>query len=177
MFLITGAFGQIKIRNTILKTNLLNIPFVPSVQLEQQISNKSSVQLNVHRGYLVFFEEKDWLNITMDYRMYLTKKTHKKIKGLYLSPALTYYHDYSTWRKNSEDVSIGKGFNNLGIQFNLGYQKMFKKDKFIFDIGAGGNADLITLEKTHKNLKTIQPRLNVSLGLNLSSLDLHGRGY
>ena len=54
---------------------------------------------------------------------------------------------------------------------------MFKKDKFIFDIGAGGNADLITLEKTHKNLKTIQPRLNVSLGLNLSSLDLHGRGY
>ncbi len=58
----------------IIKTNVLNFIIIPSLHIEFRITDKSSVVLNFHRGKLVFFSENNWINASIDYKKYLSRK-------------------------------------------------------------------------------------------------------
>lgn len=168
-------FGQQKFRSTIVKTNLLNIPMFPSFHIEQQFGLSEALQFNLHYGFFEPYAEDEWLNTSLDYRHFFKNVRIRKIKGFYLSSGLNIRHDFSTWRIDENGNFLKQGISHLGLQLKMGYQWMRFDDRFVFDIGGGGTADFLAIQKTTENLKAIFPRLNVSVGVNLSSVYLHGK--
>lgn len=122
-------------RKTILKTNLLNIPIVPSLHLEQQIGASSSLQLNIHRGSLEFFGQNEWLDISINYRKYFGKNI--LLNRFYGAVGIASHYDLLQSRYNYGTQEIYKGDMSIGPEIRIGYQKQIKKSRWHFDTNIG----------------------------------------
>lgn len=154
-------------KQTIIKSNLLNIVMIPSIHIEQQIGTSSSLQANFHRGSIVFISPNEFIHTSIDYRKYVTKNKQPDLAGFYLSSGINLYHNYLGTKVDEHNTPIGNGVSNLGVQFKLGYQWIGKNKGLSFDIGTGILTDFYTFQNTQYNEKQTILRLNASLGYNL----------
>jgi Protein of unknown function (DUF3575) len=126
--------AQEKQQNFILKTNVLNLIIIPSAHIEFRIADKSSIVLNFHRGRLVFFNENNWINASIDYKKYFSRKTN--LTGFYLSPGIAYNYDYDEVKLDEVGNLIEYGISSIGGIVRMGYQ-FGLNDHFIIDLGTG----------------------------------------
>lgn len=120
--------------STYIKTNILNLPIVPSLHIEQQIGKQSSLQLDFHRANFVFISETSLLNAALSYRKYLGKP--KGLNGFYTGPSLTFHHNYLA-TEYIDSVTMLKGNSYIGAGGKFGFQKTFSKDRFVLDTNMG----------------------------------------
>lgn len=171
------SFSQRHIKSTIIKTNILNLIMLPSLHVEQQISKRGSLQLNLHRASLVFISENEVFNGSVDYRHYFFQNSKNTLKGFYLSPGVNIFHNYLYWKTDAKSNLTTQGISQLGLQFKTGYQWLWFQDRMSLDIGTGGVADIVTLQKDFGGDQRNKTwRFNISFGLNLTAFPLIGRG-
>jgi regulation of enolase protein 1 (concanavalin A-like superfamily) len=152
--------AQEKQQNFILKTNVLNFIIIPSVHLEFRIAEKSSVVLNFHRGRLVFFNENNWINASIDYKKYFSRKTN--LTGFYLSPGITYNYDYDDVKLDEAGNDIKYGISSIGGIVRIGYQ-FGLNDHFIIDLGTGLVIDK-EIESNYEDTANAELRLMAGVG-------------
>ncbi|MBK9257560.1 MAG: DUF3575 domain-containing protein [Saprospiraceae bacterium] len=126
--------AQEKQKNFIIKTNVLNAFIIPSVHLEFKLADKSSVVLNFHRGNLIFFNEKNWINASIDFKKYFSSKTN--LTGFYLSPGISYNYDYDEVKLDYTGNVLKYGTTNIGGIVRVGYQ-FGLNNHWIIDLGTG----------------------------------------
>lgn len=152
--------AQEKQQNFILKTNVLNLIIIPSVHLEFRIADKSSVVLNFHRGRLVFFNENNWINASIDYKKYFSRKTN--LTGFYLSPGIAYNYDYDDVKLDEVGNVIKYGISSIGGIVRIGYQ-FGVSDHFIIDLGTGVVFDK-EIESNYEDKTNAELRLMAGVG-------------
>lgn len=152
--------AQEKQQNFILKTNVLNLIMIPSAHLEFRIAEKSSVVLNFHRGSLVFINENNWINASIDYKKYFSRKTN--LTGFYLSPGITYNYDYDDVKLDEAGNVIKYGISSIGGIVRIGYQ-FGLNDHFIIDLGTGLVIDK-EIESNYADTANAELRLMAGVG-------------
>ncbi len=152
--------AQDKKQNIVVKTNVLNLPIIPSVHLEFRMFDKSSLVLNFHRGRLVFFNENNWINASIEFRKYFYKKTN--LTGFYFSPGLAYNYDYDDVKLDDAGNIIKYGISKLGGIVRVGYQFGIN-DNWIIDLGGGIVIDK-EIEPNYDDIATAQIRLMAGIG-------------
>ena len=162
IFLLSSIFltAQEKLQNFILKTNVLNLIIIPSVHLEFRIADKSSVVLNFHRGRLVFFNENNWINASIDYKKYFSRKTN--LTGFYISPGIAYNYDYDDVKLDEVGNIIKYGISSVGGIVRIGYQ-FGVNDHFIIDLGTGVVFDK-EIESNYEDKTNAELRLMAGVG-------------
>jgi len=144
----------------IIKTNVLNLVIIPSVHIEFRIADKSSVVLNFHRGKLVFFNENNWINASIDYKKYFSKKTN--LTGFYLSPGIAYNYDYDDVKLDEVGNVIKYGISSIGGIVRIGYQ-FGLNDRWIIDLGTGLVIDK-EIEPDYNDMVNAELRLMAGVG-------------
>ncbi len=159
LFFSTSILSQ-----TIVKTNAFNILLIPSIHLEQGLSHKHSLQLNLHRGSFTFFSKRDWFNASLDYRYYPANYKDRALSGFYLSPGIHYNYEYNEpiIGENQEIISYGRP--NLGVVGRIGYQTVFKNMRWSLDLGIGLAAYLIYLKKAQNSNAEAEFRMMAGIG-------------
>lgn len=152
--------AQEKQQNFILKTNVLNLIIIPSVHFEFRIADKSSVVLNFHRGRLVFFNENNWINASIDYKKYFSRKTN--LTGFYISPGIAYNYDYDDVKLDEAGNIIKYGISSVGGIVRIGYQ-FGVNDHFIIDLGTGVVFDK-EIESNYEDKTNAELRLMAGVG-------------
>lgn len=148
--------------NTLVKTNLLNAIMLPSVHVEQQIGLKSSLQLNLHRGSIVFISPNEWFNTSLNYRKYWTKKSH--LNGFYTGIGITFYHNYlQSWYDSIAHQDNVTGASYMGPEFRLGFQTQIKQSRWYWDTNLGYALPAISLNKLYSS-EDGQARLMLGIG-------------
>ena len=162
IILLSSIFltAQEKQQNFILKTNVLNLIIIPSVHLEFRIADKSSVVLNFHRGRLVFFNENNWINASIDYKKYFSRKTN--LTGFYFSPGFAYNYDYDDVKLDEVGNIIKYGISSVGGIVRIGYQ-FGVNDHFIIDLGSGVVFDK-EIESNYEDKTNAELRLMAGVG-------------
>jgi hypothetical protein len=146
---------------TFVKTNVLNLPFVPSIHVEQQVKKNASLQLDVHYAKFVAIGNNEFLNMAITYRKYFSKQPI--LNGLYTGPSLTLHHNVLA-TEFIDSVTTLRGNTYLGAGGKLGYQKLFAKQRWCFDVNLGALMHLIqTKEFTYFNRK-IEVRAMLGIG-------------
>ncbi len=162
IFLLSSIFltAQEKQQNFIIKTNVLNLIIIPSLHLEFRIADKSSVVLNFHRGRLVFFNENNWINASIDYKKYFSRKTN--LTGFYISPGIAYNYDYDDVKLDEVGNIIKYGISSVGGIVRIGYQ-FGVNDHFIIDLGTGVVFDK-EIESNYEDKTNAELRLMAGVG-------------
>lgn len=162
IILLSSIFltAQEKQQNFILKTNVLNLIIIPSVHFEFRIADKSSVVLNFHRGRLVFFNENNWINASIDYKKYFSRKTN--LTGFYISPGIAYNYDYDDVKLDEAGNIIKYGISSVGGIVRIGYQ-FGVNDHFIIDLGTGVVFDK-EIESNYEDKTNAELRLMAGVG-------------
>lgn len=162
IILLSSIFltAQEKQQNFILKTNVLNLIIIPSLHLEFRIADKSSVVLNFHRGRLVFFNENNWINASIDYKKYFSRKTN--LTGFYISPGIAYNYDYDDVKLDEVGNIIKYGISSVGGIVRIGYQ-FGVNDHFIMDLGSGVVFDK-EIEANYEDKTNAELRLMAGVG-------------
>jgi hypothetical protein len=166
---LNSSYGQTNanFKQTILKTNVLNILLIPSIHIEQQISNKISLQANFHRSKFVLISKVDLLNASIDAKYYFKKKEETRLKGAFISMGVAINHRYNASRF-VDSVSISGGITRLGIpQSKLGYQWQSSNHRFIFDTSLGIVALPYSFQKNDYFELAFEYRANIGLGWRL----------
>ncbi|MFM2386524.1 MAG: hypothetical protein RL660_1281 [Bacteroidota bacterium] len=131
----------------VLKTNALNILFIPSIHGEFQVAKKFSVQANVHRVRYTFMSTSQLLNMSMDARYYIVPTKNKQLAGLYVLGGMALSHDYDAWR-TVDSVSIPGGTSMIGPMAKIGYQMVVgQKQRLYLDANLGFAAFLWTTKR------------------------------
>jgi hypothetical protein len=165
----TLCYAQVQ-KQTIVKTNTLNLLMLPSVHLEQQISRSGSIQGNFHRGSLIFISANEWIHTSIDYRKYFNKSRTPTLEGFYISSGINLYHNYLASRVDKDGSPLGRGKSDLGIQCKAGYQWIGKKERVTFDLGTGFLVSCLTLQESYYNDTDVILRLHASLGYNIGGI-------
>lgn len=162
IILLSSIFltAQEKQQNFILKSNVLNLIIIPSVHLEFRIADKASVVLNFHRGRLVFFNENNWINASIDYTKYFSRKTN--LTGFYFSPGIAYNYDYDDVKLDEVGNIIKYGISSVGGIVRIGYQ-FGVNDHFIIDLGSGVVFDK-EIESNYEDKTNAELRLMAGVG-------------
>jgi hypothetical protein len=152
---------------TIIKTNILNIPLIPSLHIERQVTNKISLQANFHRASFVFINQTDLLNASIDARYYFKKQEETKLKGFFASLGVGINHRYNTSRQ-VDSTYIQGGRTLLGIpQTKLGYQWQSANRRFVFDTSIGIIAFPLSLQRDDNFYLEFEYRANIGVGWRL----------
>lgn len=162
----TLGFGQINdslvLKRSILKTNALNLIMLPSVHFEGQIAEKTSIQLNLHRGSIVFISPNEWLNASIIYRKYMSSK--KDLQGVYVGAGLTFHHNFlKSWYDSTYHQDYQTGASYLGPEVRAGYQTKIKQSRWYFDGNLGYALPAIALNKRYSP-EDGQARLMLGIG-------------
>lgn len=152
--------AQDKQQKFIIKTNVLNLLIIPSIHMEYRMTNKSSVLVNFHRGRLVFFNESNWVNASIDIRKYFSKKTN--LTGFYLSPGVAYNYDYEDAKLDGVGNVIKYGISSIGGIVRIGYQ-FGLNDHLILDLGTGLVMDQ-EIESNYTDKVNAELRLMAGMG-------------
>ena len=160
VFMSVMVAAQDKQQRFIVKTNALNLPIIPSLHLECRIADKSSVVLNFHRGRLVFFNENNWINASIDYKKYFSRKTN--LTGFYFSPGIAYNYDYDDVKLDEAGNIIKYGISSVGGIVRIGYQ-FGVNDHFIIDLGTGVVFDK-EIESNYEDKTNAELRLMAGVG-------------
>jgi hypothetical protein len=156
----TSMTAQKNDQKFIIKTNVLNLVIIPSVHVEFRIADKSSVVLNFHRGKLVFFSENNWINASIDYKKYFSRKTN--LTGFYFSPGIAYNYDYDDVKLDDTGNMVKYGISSVGGIVRLGYQ-FGLNDHFIIDLGTGLVIDK-EIEPDYNDMVNAELRLMAGVG-------------
>lgn len=147
-------FAQTKKTNAktcLVKTNLFNIPFIPSFHIEQQLNNKGnqSIQFNFHYAKFVFISQNRFVNSSIDYRYYFPIKTsEKKLYGFYISPGIHYHYNFLNYRTiDTSPWTYKKGQGDFGFITRIGHQFTSKNNKWYLDLGVGLKVSAIPFPK------------------------------
>lgn len=157
------ASAQDKQQKVIIKTNVLNLPIIPSIHLEYRIAEKSSIVLNFHRGHLVFFNESNWINASIDFKKYFSRKTN--LTGFYLSPGFAYNYNYNDVKLDSAGNVIKFGISSIGGIVRIGYQ-FGLSDHWIIDLGTGVVIDK-EVENNYEDVVNAELRIMLGVGFKL----------
>jgi Protein of unknown function (DUF3575) len=160
-FILANLIAQ---KQTIVKTNLLNLPIIPSIHIEQQISTHLSIQFNFHRGRLVFFNESNWLNTSLELKHYFNGKYDGQLKGLYLSLAPNFYNEINAY---SDTLGNYRNLGSLGAMGKVGGQFQLKDSRFCVDVGVGLLYNFYKIDNDLNEPNNVQMRANVSVGYRL----------
>lgn len=152
--------AQDKQQKFIIKTNVLNLPIIPSLHLEFRMTEKSSLVLNLHRGKLVFFSENNWINASIDFRKYFSKKTN--LTGLYIAPGISYNYDYEDVKLDDTGKIIKYGISSVGGIVRIGYQ-FGLNDHWVIDLGTGV-VIAKEIEANYTDVTNVQLRLMAGVG-------------
>ncbi|MBC7884170.1 MAG: DUF3575 domain-containing protein [Saprospiraceae bacterium] len=152
--------AQEKQQRFIIKTNVLNLPIIPSVHLEYRMSDNTSIVLNFHRGHLVFFNENNWINASIDFKKYFSNKTN--LTGFYLSPGISYNYDYDDVKLDDAGNVLKYGISSMGGIIRIGYQFGIN-DHWIIDLGTGLVIDK-AIESDYTDRVNAQLRLMAGVG-------------
>jgi hypothetical protein len=174
IFLCTSAQAQAggmsEWPQTIIKTNLLNILFIPSAHLEQQLAKKMSVQLNFHRARVNFISLSQYLNTSADLRYYLfrpkLKNNTRALLGLYPSLGFQIHHDYQAVRYVGGTAIYG-GATEFGPQAKVGFQYQSANSRFVADLNIGMAIMVGQFQKTDTYYPDNEGRLGICLGYRL----------
>jgi hypothetical protein len=162
-----SAQSKSESNQTIIKTNILNIPLIPSLHLERQVTNKISLQANFHRASFVFINQTDLLNASIDARYYFKKQEEAKLKGFFASLGVGINHRYNTGRWIDSNY-ISSGFSKLGLpQTKLGYQYQSANKRFVFDTSIGLVLFPIALQRNDLFYVEYEYRANIGVGWRL----------
>jgi len=150
---------------TIIKSNLLNTFMIPSIHLEQEINPNTSIQLNLHRGSLVFISPDEWINASINMRKYLKPHLNK----WYGAAGVNYHYNILATRYNQKTGNFLKGSMSLGPELRIGYQSAdpYKFRRWVFDVNIGASLPFVPLQP-HGIGKSVQARLTVGIGYQLS---------
>lgn len=160
VFMSVTVAAQDKQQRFIVKTNVLNLPIIPSLHLECRLADKSSFVLNFHRGNLVFFIENNWINVSIDFKKYFSKKTN--LTGFYLSPGIAYNYDYDDVKLDDTGNVVKYGISSVGGIVRLGYQ-FGLNDHWIIDLGTGLVIDK-EIEPDYNDMVNAEMRLMAGVG-------------
>ena len=160
VFMSVTVAAQDKQQRFIIKTNTLNLPIIPSLHLECRIADKSSFVLNFHRGRLVFINENNWINVSIDFKKYFSKKTN--LTGFYLSPGIAYNYDYDDVKLDDAGNVVNYGISSVGGIVRLGYQ-FGLIDHWILDLGTGLVIDK-EIETNYNDMVNAEMRFMVGVG-------------
>ena len=160
VFMSVTVAAQDKQQRFIIKTNTLNLPIIPSLHLECRIADKSSFVLNFHRGRLVFINENNWINVSIDFKKYFSKKTN--LTGFYLSPGIAYNYDYDDVKLDDAGNVVKYGISSVGGIVRLGYQ-FGLIDHWIIDLGTGLVIDK-EIETNYNDMVNAEMRFMVGVG-------------
>lgn len=160
-FILANLSAQ---KQTIVKTNLLNLPIIPSIHIEQQISNHLSLQFNFHRGRLVFFNESNWLNTSLELKHYFNGNYNNQLKGIYLSLAPNLYNEINSYTDASGNY---RNLASLGAMGKLGGQFQLKDSRFYGDVGVGFVYNFYKIDNDYNEPNNVQMRANISVGYRL----------
>jgi Protein of unknown function (DUF3575) len=151
-------------KQTIVKTNLLNLPIIPSIHVEQQITNSLSLQFNFHRGRLVFFNESNWLNTSLELKHYFNGKYEGQLRGLYLSLAPNFYNEIDSY---TDVLGNSRNLGSLGAMGKVGGQFRLKDSRFYIDVGIGLLYNFYKIDNDLNEPNNVQMRANISAGYQL----------
>jgi hypothetical protein len=156
-FALTAQDNQ---QNVIIKTNVLNLILIPSAHFEFRVADKSSVVLNFHRGKLVFLSKHNWINASIDFKRYFSKKTN--LTGFYFSPGIAYNYDYDDVKLDEAGNVIKYGISSIGGIARIGYQ-FGLNDHWIIDLGTG-LAITKEVESNYEDTANAELRLMAGVG-------------
>ncbi|HRI00312.1 MAG TPA: DUF3575 domain-containing protein [Saprospiraceae bacterium] len=148
LVLFLFLFSKFIIAQTIIKTNAMNIPLIPSLHIEQGFTKHISVQLNLHRGTITFLSKTDWFNGSLDLRFYIKNYKSRSLSGIYLAPGLHYNFDYNEPIILENQNIVRYGRSNIGPIFRAGYQIVFANERWSLDLGLGLATKMIYLQKS-----------------------------
>jgi hypothetical protein len=156
----------------LVKTNLLNVPALPSVHAEFQLAYRWSVQVNFHRAKCRCFNEKQLqvLSSNIEARYYLSSEKPGKLTGLYTSLGVGIFHDYKVQKlKNPfvwefyevDEISLVLPIVRLGIQIKS------KNSRWYGDAGFGYAYLAKPFQFNEQYVANWQPRGTIALGYRL----------
>jgi Protein of unknown function (DUF3575) len=164
----TTTFAQTNIpspHHLIIKTNLLNIIFAPSVHIEYQLKRNLSVQAHYHRFRYVFFGTEDILNTNVELRYYLPTKTTGHLTGMYVSGGIGVHTDYNETRLLGSTLFYHIEETSLMLPvIRFGNQIRSKNTHWYADFGGGLAYYILPFQRNDRYSVTPDFRATVAVG-------------
>jgi hypothetical protein len=163
------TFAQTNIpspHHLIIKTNLLNTLFIPSIHAEYQIGKRLSVQGNFHRTQYTFINSTERkLSVNIEARYYILARTTGNLTGMYLSAGPGLHHDYNSARFVDSNTFYNVGETSLMLPvFRLGGQIRSRNTKWYGDFGAGLANLAFPLKRNDLYNQSLEFRAMLALG-------------
>jgi Protein of unknown function (DUF3575) len=149
VLIVQEVFAQYQ---TIIKTNLLNIPFNPSLHIEQQIMKRSSIQLDAHYVTFNSINQNKFFNGALSIRRYNSRNI-KPLEGFYSAVGGSFHYNF-----------LVKTNSYLGLGPKIGFQKKVLKDRLVLDSNVGFFYNVVQLDNFNNFLGTFEGRIMAGIG-------------